>query len=306
MRILVVGAGAVGGYFGAKLVRAGRDVDFLVRPARAELLNGHGLDIHTLDGRTENVPVRAVTADRLTPDYDLVIVSVKSYGLDRAVDDLAAAVGPDTVVLPLLNGMRHLDVLTGRFGPDRVYGGVCMVMTRLDERGGIVEVGRMGELVHGPLSDSPVVGPDRVHTALEGAGFTARPAKEIRQEMWDKWIFLASLGAVTCLMRAPIGRVNRAPGGAEFSAGMLAEAVAVATAAGHPPGERILEFANDVVSDTERDTSTSMYWDLTHDNPVEGDHVVGDLVARGRALGVPTPLFSLAHTHLSVYSAARG
>lgn len=306
MKILVVGAGAVGGYFGGRLVQAGRDVDFLVRPARAELLREHGLNIHSLDGRTENIPVRPVTRDELTDDYDLVLLSVKSYGLEGAVEDLAPAVGPGTVVVPFLNGMRHLDVLVERFGRDRVYGGVCMVMTRLDEDGGIVEVGRMGELVYGPLSDSPVVDLDRVHGALEEAGFTARPTKDIRQEMWDKWVFLASLGAVTCLMRAPIGRVNRAPGGSEFSAGMFAEAIAVATAAGYPPSDRIRGFADRVISDTERDTSTSMYWDLTHDNPVEGDHIVGDLVARGRELGVPTPLFSLAHTHLSVYSAARG
>ncbi|MBQ1082056.1 ketopantoate reductase family protein [Nocardiopsis sp. B62] len=306
MKILVVGAGAVGGYFGGRLVQAGRDVDFLVRPARAAFLREHGLNIRSVEGHTENIPVRPVTRDELTDDYDLVLLSVKSYGLEGAVEDLAPAVGPRTVVVPFLNGMRHLDVLVDRFGPDRVYGGVCMVMTRLDEDGGIVEVGKLGELVYGPLSDSPVVDLDRVHTALEGAGYTARPTKDIRQEMWDKWVFLGSLGAVTCLMRAPIGRVNRAPGGSEFSAGTFAEAITVATAAGYPPSDRIRGFADKVISDTERDTSTSMYWDLTHDNPVEGDHIVGDLVARGRELGVPTPLFSLAHTHLSVYSAARG
>ncbi|WP_199776590.1 ketopantoate reductase family protein [Nocardiopsis sp. SBT366] len=306
MKILVVGAGAVGGYFGGRLVQAGRDVDFLVRPARAAFLREHGLNIRSVEGHTENIPVRPVTRDELTDDYDLVLLSVKSYGLEGAVEDLAPAVGPRTVVVPFLNGMRHLDVLVDRFGPDRVFGGVCMVMTRLDEDGGIVEVGKLGELVYGPLSDSPVVDLDRVHTALEGAGYTARPTKDIRQEMWDKWVFLGSLGAVTCLMRAPIGRVNRAPGGSEFSAGTFAEAITVATAAGYPPSDRIRGFADKVISDTERDTSTSMYWDLTHDNPVEGDHIVGDLVVRGRELGVPTPLFSLAHTHLSVYSAARG
>lgn len=305
MRILVVGAGAVGGYFGSRLVRAGRDVDFLVRPARAELLRDKGLVLRTVEGETEHVPARAVTAAELTPEYDVVLLAVKSYGLEGAVADLTAAVGPRTVVVPFLNGMRHLDVLTERFGLDRVYGGVSMVMTRLGEAGEIVEVGKMGELVYGPLGEDPVVEPERVHEALDGAGFTARLARDIRQEMWDKWVFLASLGAITCLMRAPIGRVNRAPGGPEFSAGTFAEALAVATAAGFPPSERIRDFADKVIGDTERDTSTSMYWDLTHGHPVEGDHIVGDLVARGRELGVPTPLFCLAHTHLSVYSAGR-
>lgn|SRR5690625_134536 len=305
MRILVVGAGAVGGYFGARLTQAGRDVDFLVRPARAELLRKQGLNLHTVEGRTENVPVDVVTADRLTPAHDLVLLTVKSYGLAGAVDDLAAAMGPHTVVVPFLNGMRHLDVLVDRFGAERVYGGVSMVRTRLDEQGDIIELGKMGELVHGPLAQNPVVGPEQVHKALDGAGFTSRPTEDARQEMWDKWVFLASLGAITCLMRAPIGTVNQAPGGPEFSSGMLAEAVTVATAAGYPPGGRIMEFAEDVVSDTEGDHSTSMYWDLIHGNPVEADHIIGDLVARGRALGVPTPLLSLAHTHLSVHSARR-
>ncbi|MBR8742286.1 oxidoreductase [Nocardiopsis sp. MG754419] len=300
-----MGAGAVGGYFGARLVQAGRDVDFLVRPARAALLREHGLVLRTIAGETERIPVRAVTVSELAPEYDVVLLAVKSYGLEGAVDDLAGAVGPRTVVVPFLNGMRHLGVLTDRFGEERVYGGVSMVMTRLGASGEIVEVGRMGELIYGPLGDAPVVEPDLVHKALDGAGFTARTAQDIRQEMWDKWVFLASLGAVTCLMRAPIGRVNRAPGGPEFSAGMFAEAMAVATASGFPPSERIRTLADRIINDTERDTSTSMYWDLTHDNPVEGEHIVGDLVARGRALGVPTPLFSLAHTHLSVYSAGR-
>lgn len=305
MRILVVGAGAVGGYFGARLVKAGRDVDFLVRPARAALLRDRGLVLRTVEGETESVPVRAVTTSELTPEYDVILLAVKSYGLEGAVADLAGAVGPRTVVVPFLNGMRHLDVLTERFGQDRVYGGVSMVMTRLGEAGEIVEVGKMGELIYGPLGPSPVVELDQVHKALDGAGFTARAAEDVRQRMWDKWVFLAALGAATCLMRAPIGRVNRAPGGSDFSAAMLAEAMAVATAAGFPPSEHIRTFAEKTIGDTERETSTSMYWDLTHGNPVEGDHIVGDLLSRGRELGVPTPLFALAHTHLSVYSAGR-
>ncbi|MFD6951341.1 MULTISPECIES: ketopantoate reductase family protein [unclassified Nocardiopsis] len=305
MKILVVGAGAVGGYFGAHLVQAGRDVDFLVRPARAELLREHGLSIHGVDGGVETVPVRAVTADQLEADYDLVIVAVKSYGFDAALKDLAPAVGPRTVVLPLLNGMRHIDALVERFGADRVYGGVAMVMTRLGERGEIVEVGRMGQLIYGPLGERPAIGLDDVHAVLDTGTHTATPTVDIRQEMWHKWVFLASLGACTCLMRAPIGRVNSAPGGQEFTSGVFEEAIAVATASGHPPAQEARDRANATIANTTATTTTSMYWDLTHGNPVEADHIIGDLVTRGRELGVPTPLFSLAYTHLSVYEAGR-
>ncbi|MFD3683961.1 ketopantoate reductase family protein [Nocardiopsis sp. NPDC058631] len=305
MKILVVGAGAVGGYFGARLVQAGRDVDFLVRPARAELLRRKGMVLRGVDGGVETVPVTPVTADRLGADYDLVVLAVKSYGFDAALKDAAPAVGPDTVVLPFLNGMRHVDALVERFGADRVYGGVAMVMTRLGAEGEIVEVGRMGRLIYGPLSEHPVVAPSDVHAALDTGSYAASLTGSVRQELWNKWVFLAALGACTCLMRAPIGPINSAPGGQEFTSGMFAEAIAVATAAGYPPGQDALDRADAFVADTTATTTTSMYWDLTQGNPVEADQIIGDLVARGRELGVPTPLFSLAYTSLSAYSAAR-
>ncbi|WP_017573928.1 ketopantoate reductase family protein [Nocardiopsis halotolerans] len=306
MKILVVGAGAVGGYFGAHLVRAGRDVDFLVRPARAALLREHGLSVRDVDGNVETVPVSAVTADQLGSDYDLVIVTVKSYGFDDALKDLSPAVGPRTAVLPFLNGMRHIDTLVERFGADRVHGGVAMVMTRLGERGEIVQVGTLGSLIYGPLGERPVVPLDDVHAALDTGDHTATPASDIRQELWDKWVFLATLGACACLMRGPIGRINSAPGGQEFTSAMFEEAIAVATASGYPPGREARERADAIIANTTATTTTSMYWDLTHGNPVEAEHIIGDLVDRGRALGVPTPLFSLAYTHLRVYEAGRG
>lgn len=305
MKILVVGAGAVGGYFGARLVQAGRDVEFLVRPARAALLREKGLVLRDVDGHEESVPVTPVTADEVGPDYDLVVLSVKSYGFDAALKDAAPAVGPDTVVLPFLNGMRHIDVLVERFGADRVYGGVAMVMTRLGAGGEIVEVGKMSQLIYGPLSERPVVAPARVHAALDTGAYAATSTDAARQELWNKWVFLATLGACTCLMRAPIGPINSAPGGQAFTSGMFDEAIAVATAAGYPPGRGTRDRADAIIANTTATTTTSMYWDLTQGNPVEADHIVGDLVARGRELGVPTPLFSLAYTSLSAYSAGR-
>lgn len=305
MRILVVGAGAVGGYFGARLVQAGRDVDFLVRPARADLLNEHGLRVRDLDGSVETVPVTAVTADTLAPGYDLVVLAVKSYGFDAALKDIAPAVGPGTAVLPFLNGMRHMDALIDRFGADRVYGGVAMVQTRLGENGEIVEVGRMAQLIYGPVSDTPVVPLDAVHAALDTGTFSATAAEDAVQELWDKWVFLASMGACNCLMRGPIGRINSAEGGREFSRAVFEEAAAVAAASGYPVRPEVRERADRMLGDTTAGTTTSLYWDLTHGNPVEADHIIGDLVARGRALGVPTPMFALADLHLRVYEAGR-
>ncbi|WP_306370623.1 ketopantoate reductase family protein [Nocardiopsis sp. CC223A] len=305
MRILVVGAGAVGGYFGARLAQAGRNVDFLVRPARADLLREHGLRVRDLDGTVETVPVTAVTADTLTPGYDLVILAVKSYGFDAALKDTAPAVGPGTAVLPLLNGMRHMDALIDRFGADRVYGGVAMVQTRLGEDGEIVEVGELARLIYGPVSDTPVLPLEEVHAALDTGTFSATAATDAVQELWDKWVFLATMGACNCLMRAPIGRINSTEGGRDFSRAVFEEAAAVAAASGHPVPPRARERADRMLGDTTSQTTTSLYWDLTHDNPVEADHIIGDLVARGRALGVATPLFALADLHLRVYETGR-
>ncbi|MFL1429913.1 MULTISPECIES: ketopantoate reductase family protein [unclassified Nocardiopsis] len=305
MRILVVGAGAVGGYFGARLVQAGRDVDFLVRPARADLLREHGLRIRDLDGTVEAVPVTAVTADTLTPDYDLVVLAVKSYGFDAALKDIAPAVGPGTVVLPFLNGMRHMDALTDRFGADRVYGGVAMVQTRLGEDGEIIEVGKMAQLIYGPVTGTPVLPPERVHAALDTGTYSATAATEAVQELWDKWVFLATMGACNCLMRAPIGQINSTEGGRGFSRAVFEEAAAVSTASGYPIRPHVRERADAMLGNTTAQTTTSLYWDLTNDNPVEADHIIGDLVARGRDLGVPTPLFALADLHLRVYETGR-
>ncbi|CAL9337716.1 hypothetical protein SUDANB121_00214 [Nocardiopsis dassonvillei] len=305
MRILVVGAGAVGGYFGARLVQAGRDVDFLVRPARADLLRGQGLRVRDLDGTVEAVPVTAVTADTLAPGYDLVVLAVKSYGFDAALKDITPAVGPGTAVLPFLNGMRHLDALVDRFGADRVYGGVAMVQTRLGEEGEIVEVGRMAQLIYGPVSDSPVVPLTEVHAALDTGTFSATATGDAVRELWDKWVFLATMGACNCLMRAPIGRINSAVGGREFSRAVFEEAAAVSAASGHPLRPEVRERADRMLGSTTSETTTSMYWDLTRGNPVEADHIIGDLVARGRSLGVATPLLALADLHLRVYEAER-
>src|SRR5689334_12024918 len=132
MRTLVVGAGATGGYFGGRLAQAGRDVTFLVRPGRAARLAERGLRIRSPDGETELRPRTVTAADG---HYDLVLVAVKSYALETALTDLTPAVGPRTVVIPLLNGIRHIESLVRRFGADRAWGGVCMIHAMLDADG---------------------------------------------------------------------------------------------------------------------------------------------------------------------------
>src|SRR3984885_13819708 len=126
MQILVVGAGAVGGYFGARLAQAGRDVTFLVRARRAEEIKAHGLQILSPHGDLTLHP-ETLTSEKINKPYDLILLAVKSYTLSSAMSDFALAVGPETMILPALNGMRHIDLLIARFGQRVVLGGVCLV-----------------------------------------------------------------------------------------------------------------------------------------------------------------------------------
>jgi 2-dehydropantoate 2-reductase len=298
-----VGAGATGGFFGGRLAEAGRDVTFLVRPARAATLASRGLRIHSPAGES-TIPVRTVTAGSLDGPYDLIVLAVKSYGLTAAITDLTPAVGPETVIVPLLNGMRHLSALTEAFGPSAVYGGVCMIAGTLTEAGDIVQLTGLQRLAYGPLDGGPDPRLASVEAALSGAGFDSRGTDTITQQMWEKWLFLASLGVVTTLMRGPVGEVLAAPGGVEFTDRVVAEAVAIVTAAGHPPRDQALAFLRESIAKSRQvPTTSSMYRDLTAGLPVEADAIVGDLVDHARRLGVDAPLYSAAYTNLCVYSA---
>jgi 2-dehydropantoate 2-reductase len=306
MRILVVGAGATGGYFGGRLAEAGRDVTFLVRPARAAALAERGLRIHSPAGESV-IPVRTVTADSIDGPYDVVLLAVKSYGLASALADLGPAVGAETVIVPLLNGMRHIEALTSAFGPDRCYGGVCMIAGTLTDEGDVVQLTGLHRLAYGPLDGLEDPRLPAITDALSGAGFESEGTTTITQQMWEKWLFLASLGVVTTLMRSPVGEILAAPGGPAFTDRVVSEAIAIVTAAGHPPREQALTFLRGSITNSRKvATTSSMYRDMQAGLPVEADAIVGDLVAYAERLGVDAPLYAAAYTNLSVYAAGRG
>jgi 2-dehydropantoate 2-reductase len=206
MRILVVGAGAVGGYFGGRLVQAGRDVTFLVLPKRAEQIQSQGLQILSPMHGDFIARPKTITASQIASPYDVIFLSVKSYSLAAAIDDFAPAVGQQTEIIPVLNGMHHMDVLTQRFG-DAVLGGVCFVSTAIDSQGRIVQLADFQSLAYGELDGKKTSRIEAVHQEFSGAGFQAAISGDILRDMWQKWVFLASLGAITCLLRGNIGEI---------------------------------------------------------------------------------------------------
>ncbi len=300
MRILIVGAGAVGGYFGGRLAQAGRNVAFLVRPSRAKQLGRDGLRIISPHGDAVLTP-KLVSAEEIDTPYDLVLLSVKAYALEAAMNDFAAAVGPETMIFPVLNGMRHVDLLTKRFGEHPVIGGVCQIASEIDDKGRIVQLADFQQLVYGERNRETTPRLRTLDATLQGGGFDARLSTDIMQAMWEKWVQLASLGALTCLMRGTIGEIVDAPGGADLSLKVLDESAAVATACGHKPSEALLSRRAGALTAPGSPLTSSMYRDLRKGAPVEADHSLGEFIERGDAHKVATPLLKAAFINLRVY-----
>jgi 2-dehydropantoate 2-reductase len=305
MRILVVGAGATGGYFGGRLAEAGRDVTFLVRSKRAAQLREGGLQILSPHGDVTLQP-QLVTVEQISAPYDAVLLTVKAFALEAALADLAAAVGPRTMIVPVLNGMRHLDALIARFGEAAVLGGVCLVATTLDPQGRIRQLAEFQQLIYGERSGEMSARVMALDAAVQGAGFVARASGTIMQEMWEKWILLATLGSITCLLRGTVGDIEAAPGGAGLALEVLGECVAVATQSGYPPGEAYLTRTRASVTAKGSGSAPSMYRDLSQGLPVEADQIVGDMLARARGFGIAAPILTAAYASLSIYSARIG
>jgi 2-dehydropantoate 2-reductase len=302
MRILVIGAGAVGGYFGGRLAQAGRDVTFLVRSRQAEAIRKHGLRIVSPHGDATLQP-KLLLAAEIAGSYDLIILCVKAYSLAEAMNDFAAAVGPDTTILPLLNGMRHLDLLAARFGEQRVIGGVCLIAAEVDTEGRIVQLTDIHRLVHGERKGGQSPRVSDVDEAMQSAGFEARTSANILQDMWEKWVLLASLGAATCLMRGNIGEIEAIPGGADLARAILGECRAIALACGYAPGAAFLARTEKMLTTPRSTLTSSMYRDMSKSAPVEVDQILGDLLERGRNLSVSTPLLEAASANLRIYQA---
>ncbi|MCW2877782.1 MAG: 2-dehydropantoate 2-reductase [Sphaerisporangium sp.] len=299
MRILVVGAGATGGYFGGRLVQASRDVTFLVRPERARRLRERGLRIVGLGENTVLTPQLVVTGE-IGSTFDLVLLSVKATGLEQAIEDVAPAIGPGTLILPVLNGMRHIGALAERFGDPAVLGGVAKVVTTIDADGDIVRLADLQTLTYGARDAHALEPVAEVERVLGGAGFDTALSGDIVGEMWAKWVLIAATGAVTCLMRGTVGEVEAVPGGAAFAEAVVAECAAVAAAAGHAVPDKALAFARETVTTPGSPFASSLYRDLVAGKSTEGEHIVGDLVSQARRLGVAVPLLDLATMHLRV------
>jgi 2-dehydropantoate 2-reductase len=247
-----------------------------------------------------------VLARDLDRPFDLVLVSCKAYSLADAIGSFAPAVGADTAILPLLNGMRHLDILDQRFGKQHVLGGQCVIAATLDARHRVVHLNQSHEVSFGERDGALSERVGDIAAQMQGAVFEARASERILHEMWEKWVFLAAFAAGTCLMRAAIGDIAKAPGGAEMMLGLLGECRAIAEANGYPPRDAFIERTRALLTTAGSTLTASMLRDIENHNPIEADHVIGDLIARGEQTGVLSDkgsVLRLAYAHMKAYEA---
>ena len=305
MRILVVGAGAVGGYFGGRLAQAGRDVTFLIRPGQIEQFRSLGLRILSPMHGDFTVRPTPITAGQIASPYDVIFLSVKGYDLDGAIADFAPAVGPQTMILPVLNGMRHIDVLAQKFGKQAVLGGVCYVSAEVDSQGRIVQLADFQSLSYGELDGKKTSRIEAVLQTFQGAGFDTAVSTNILQDMWQKWVWLATAGTITCLLRGNIGEVAAVPGGIDLSLSALHECAAIAGACGYPMPEPFVTEKSAQLTAAGSSLTSSMYRDLENHARVEVDTILGDLLERGRKQGVSAPMVQAAFVGLTIYQKER-
>jgi 2-dehydropantoate 2-reductase len=302
MKTLVVGAGAIGGYFGSRLLAAGGDVTFLVRARRAEQLRRTGMQVISPLGDLNLPTPPLASAGQLDGNYDLILLSCKAYDLQASIADFAPAMGPDSKVLPLLNGMSHLDALDSRFGRERVLGGLARISGTLDSEGRIVHMGRFQSFAFGARDPGSRDQMPALEAAMRAPGFEALLSHDIVHEMWEKWVFIAAAAATTCLMRATVGDLVNA-GASDIATGMLEECGAIAAVNQFAPRPNAAKVGVSVLTEPGSSFTASMLRDIEQGGRIEADHIVGDLLKRRGSAAAP--LLSTAYAHLRSYEARR-
>jgi len=307
MRYLVLGAGALGGYFGGMLLKGGADVTFLVRPARAAQLRRDGLVVKTQDGGELRIQAKTIQQGQLDGPYDVVLLCCKAYDLDGAMAAIAPAMGDQSVILPLLNGVRHIDALTERFGPERVLGGLTIINAALMPDGTIqqsqlrININAIGEF---DGRGSPRC--TAIKTALEAGGIPVQVSDSIVAMMWMKFFGFACNATIATLTRSRAGTIARSGCGASFVSAVIEECTRVVTAVGHPPPADTAGLIRGLFSQPDSTYGPSILIDMEDGRPTEGEHTIGDLVERAARAGVSTPILSAALCNLQAYEINRG
>ncbi|MGY3717515.1 2-dehydropantoate 2-reductase [Sutcliffiella cohnii] len=299
MRILVLGAGGIGGYFGGRLVEKGEDVTFLVRSKRKQLLEKNGLVVHSVNGDFSFTP-KLITKAEQTEPFDLVLFSTKAYHLDEAINDVKPFVGEKTVVIPLLNGVAHLSILQEAFG-ENVIGGLCFIETTLNEAGEVVHTSKFDRLVFGELEHIETDRIQQIADAFSGTKAKFVMSNQIKKDMWHKYLMITTMSGVTTLMRAPMGPIRDSEGGKDFIRSLLLEVTEIMRACKAPIDDNIVEEQMKSIDGLSYQFKTSMQRDMEKGLFIEGEHLQGHLLKLAKQYDIEAPILKTVYQNLKVY-----
>ncbi|PQZ59328.1 2-dehydropantoate 2-reductase [Bacillus sp. MYb209] len=300
MRILVLGAGGVGGFFGGRLAEKGEDVTFLVRSGRKQQIEEKGLVIRSINGDFSFQP-KLITKEDITAPFDVILFSTKAYHLNKAITDLKPFVGENTVIIPLLNGIAHLSLLQNEFGEEKVIGGLCFIETTLNSEGDVVQTSVANRLIFGETKPQDSERMQRISKIFAGTKASFVLSENIMQDMWHKYLFITVMSGVTTLMRAPIGPIRESEGGRDFIRNLFEESVQIMRALGAPVKENIVEEHMKTIDKISYDMKSSMQRDMEKGSFIEGKHLQGYLLELAKQLHIDTPLLEVVYQNLKVY-----
>jgi len=301
MKILIVGAGAIGGYFGGRLLEKGEDVTFLVREKRRQQLKDNGLVIESIHGNMQFKDLKTILAGEKSEPFDVILLSTKSYHLAGALEDISPFVGAETMILPLLNGIAHIDILTEAFGSEKVLGGLCFIETTLDEKGTVIQTSPIHDLVFGERNGEKSERIMKLQTAFGGTKAKFRLSDNIEQEMWHKYLFITSLSGITSLFRSPIGPIREQPMGTETIKSLLQETIGIMKSLGAPLSEGVEQATIGRLNEIGYGMKSSLQRDMEKSLPTEGDHLFGYLLEKASRAGLSAPTLSTIFANVKIY-----
>lgn len=301
MKILIVGAGAIGGYFGGRLLEKGEDVTFLVREKRQQQLCSNGLVVESIHGDMRLAEPKTILAGENVQPYDVVLVSTKSYHMDGAIEDIRPYVGDETMVLPLLNGIAHLDFLTEAFGSEKVIGGLCFIETTLTQDGKIVQTSPIHDLVFGERNGEKTERILQLEEAFSGTKASFRLSEKIEQEMWHKYLFITSLSGITSLFRSPIGPIREQEHGWKTIESLVEEAAGIMEKIGAPLAAGAMDATQGRMKEIGHGMKSSLQRDMEKSLLTEGDHLFGYLLENADKFGLATPILSAIYANVKIY-----
>lgn len=301
MRILVLGAGGIGGYFGGRLVEKGEDVTFLVRPKRQQQLKTNGLHIRSVHGDLTVHP-KTITANHHVAPFDLVLLSTKSYHLEGAIEDVKPFIGDNTVVLPLLNGMAHIPLLKKALGDERVIGGMCYISTTLDSEGIIEQTSPFHRMIIGELDQRQTTRIRRIADVLDGTKATLVLSDHIEQDMWHKYLYIAALSGVTTLTRAPVGPIRDSVSGQALMRKLFIEIASIMQIHGAPIPDDLIDKHIHAIETGLYSYKSSMLRDMERDSLTEGEHIQGYLLILAEKYRIDASLLQIVYQNLDVYN----